>query len=290
MNETYNDYGNKSKKNLLLIFLGIIIFAVIAFLVVSFFNKDSKFNEDNNSNLSNNVYYDGSRKIKSTYTFDEATEKFAFVVDKSTLIFKKNDKVSLVFIQNQNNNNYYVSIRDIRFYYDITGEEIHNHGGSDVGTLCFGESDISDLETFVNNFKTGNFRKDRTHNVKNIEVIESNKDYFIGNWIDDVDGFKLNEYYYAQKIGNKLFYAYRSSYVDESSDFDLIVKELKSLFSCLSEDDRQEPYIFDKILNVPIIKNKISSNDKIGSIENNNVYVESGPDEYYLKYDAIPMK
>lgn len=288
MNEVEN---NSFKKNKLILVVGIILCICIIAIIFLFRNKSNLSSNDNNSSTSSNgVYYDSSRKIKSTYTFDEATEKFAFVVDKSTLIFKKNDKVSLVFIQNQNNNNYYVDIRDIRFYYDITGEEIHNHSGSDVGTIKFGESDISDLEKFVNNFKTGNFRKDRTHNVKNIEVIESNKDYFIGSWIDDDDGFKLNEYYYAQKIGNKIYFAYRSSYSDESADFDLIVKEFKTLFSCLSEDDKQEPYIFDKILNVPIINKKISSNDKIGAIENEKVYVESGYDEYSLKYDAIPME
>lgn len=288
MNEVEN---NSFKKNKLILVVGIILCICIIAIIFLFRNNSNLSSNDNNgSTSSNGVYYDSSRKIKSTYTFDEATEKFAFVVDKSTLIFKKNDKVSLVFIQNQNNNNYYVDIRDIRFYYDITGEEIHNHSGSDVGTIKFGESDISDLEKFVNNFKTGNFRKDGTHNVKNIEVIESNKDYFIGSWIDDDDGFKLNEYYYAQKIGNKIYFAYRSSYADESADFDLIVKEFKTLFSCLSEDDKQEPYIFDKILNVPVINKKISSNDKIGAIENEKVYVESGNDEYSLKYDAIPMK
>lgn len=274
MNNTYN---NTSKKNMVIIFGGILL--VIAVIILLFINKlkndDNSLNNNVSNNTSNHVYYDSNRNLKEKYTFDEAISKFAFVVGDETLIFKGNNKVSLVTLPSVFNKEYALS--NIFFFYDDSTEKVSS-GGS-IGTIKFNVSNASSLEEFAANFKKGIVDNGPQKNyLKNIKIIESNDQYVVGSWEDDViEDSPYYEYYYGIKIGDKIYYICRSSSVNESADFDILLKEFKSLASCLSEDDKQEAYIYDKVINVPIILNKkITSYDKIVSISSTNNYSSSG--------------
>ena len=82
------------KSNILLVFLvvlGVAIIGVGAFMM--FNNKESVDNTPNDANNGNEdtkiIYHDDSRDLKDTYTFKEATSRFAFEVMKQHLYLKK---------------------------------------------------------------------------------------------------------------------------------------------------------------------------------------------------------
>lgn len=273
-NVVNNNYDDKKKKNLLPMIIGGVLVVGVIILVVLMFSKKSDLSSNNGetntgSNVSSSdVYYDSSRNLKSEYTFEEVTEKFAFVVENTTLKFEKNNKVSMlliVFPDKKESN-----IQDARFYYDCSDEN-YNSGG-DIGTINVGESNANNFQEFIDNFKNGKLNEKTIKEVQNVEIIETTDDYVLGSWTVGEDYEKLYEYYFAKKIGNTIYYVYRSSVIDEKQDIDILVKEFKSLFSCLSEDDKKEPYIYDKVINTPAVTNqkKISYKD-IFSVDSQKV-------------------
>ena len=85
-----------------------------------------------------------------------------------------------------------------------------------------------------------------------------------------------------------------------------MLPQFKEFFTCLKEDDGKEPYIYDKIMNVPIVLNKrIKNIDYIyviinsdtgyidGSVSFNKedttdfITIDYGADGYYNKIDWI---
>ena len=94
------------KKSNLGLIIGIATVVVVAVVGVILGSKLlSKDNDSSNNGTTNNsgtnnhsniVYNDSSRDIKSTYTFDEATSKFAFKEYETTLIFQQNNNFELL--------------------------------------------------------------------------------------------------------------------------------------------------------------------------------------------------
>lgn len=265
-----------NKKGISLITLVLIVVAVIAIsaviivLVMNNYNDNSTNinkdtdsqlnNSDNtaNSNLSVNTisYYDKSRNINDTYTFKEATDKFAFLVGDSTLIFKSKEKVKLEMIyKNQD--------MDTQFEYD---NEIH----TSLNSMYIGKSNSTTLQNFITNFNNGILSDTVSKNVENVKILESANDYVFASWINK--GFSTTyEYYYAQKIGDNIYYVYNSSIVSQDNKTSILLSEFKELFTCLSIDDGKEAYIYDKIMNVPIVLNKqIKDVNCIYAITNSN--------------------
>ena len=232
--------------------IGLIAGIVGAVLVVGIggillFNKPS--NEPNNNiqnnggtnNSANVVYNDSSRSINSTYTFDDATSKFAFKEYETTLIFQQNNNIKLSSIKLGN-------ISNVSFYYE---------NASAYYTFNFEESGSSNINEFVENFNNGILGGGKRQTTfKNVKMLESNDEYVFISCQES--GNSSYKYYFAKQIGGKVFYVYSDRHLVELDDTKKseILIGFKELFNALSVDDNKEPYISDKIINVPVVLNK----------------------------------
>lgn len=238
----------------------------------------------NNSgtNITKNVVYeDNSRNIKSTYTFDESTSKFAFKEYETTLIFQQNDNVKLSAISFKTLSNV------VSFYYEKSDSTYFN--------FQFEESSSTNVNEFVNNFKNGVLGGGKKQlSFENINIIESNDEYAFISCQET--GNSSYNYYFAKQIGNKVFYAHYNSLfeVDDSEKvgYQVAINKGKSemligfkqLFSALSIDDNKEPYICDKIMNVPIVLNKqIKNYEFIDNIQVANQKTSTANYRNYMK-------
>lgn len=248
--------------------IGVVVVAVIVGGILLFNNNSSQTNNSGSSNNSstNNesaeiVYFDNSRNLKDSYTFKEAVSKFAFKVNETTLIFEEKDKTSFYSLQQEK------TIHDentnVQFYYK---QDIY----TSLGTMYLGESNSTTLDQFKSNFINGILSDKTKWTVENVNVIESNNDYVFASWTNKAS-VTTNEYYFAKVIGNKVYYVYNSSLVTyNDTKISLLLDQFKQFFECLSVDDGNEPYIYDKIINVPIVLNKkIKDIKSIYSISNN---------------------
>lgn len=244
----------RNNKGIGLIILIIIIAVILVIGGISTFIIIKNINDNNDkqgtgtqnnsgTNITKNVIYkDNSRNIKSTYTFDEATSKFAFKEYETTLIFQQKDSVKLSGLTLGN------SSRVVSFYYE--------KNDSTYFTFNLEESSSTNVNEFINNFKNGILGGGKKQlSFKNIKMLEANNEY--GFISCQKSGDSSYTYYFAKQIGNKVFYA-SVNYLNELNDnkkSELLIG-FKELFSALSIDDNKEPYICDKIMNVPVVLNK----------------------------------
>ena len=254
----------------------LVIGGILAFIIIknsdnnngeqSIENQINSTQNDSGTNITKNVVYkDNSRNIKSTYTFDEATSKFAFKEYKTTLIFQQKDNVKLSGLTLRN------SLRVLSFYYEKNNSTYFN--------FQFEESGSTNVNEFINNFKNGVLGGGKKQlSFENINIIESNDEYVFISC--QQTGNSSYNYYFAKQIGNKVFYAHYNSLFEvddgEKVGYQVAINRGKSemligfkeLFSALSIDDNKEPYICDKIMNVPIVLNKqIKNYEFIASIQ-----------------------
>ena len=262
-----NNQAPKKKVNIGL-FTGLAVVAIVAVVGVVFGSKLLSNNDTNNSNggSSNNekadlVYYDDSRELKDSYTFKEAVNKFAFKVNESTLIFEEKDKISLYSLMQQDT--IYDDPMNVQFYYK---QDIY----TSLGPIYLGESNSTTLEQFKTNFNNGILSDNTKVTVENVNIIESNNDYVFASWTTS-GAFSGYEYYFAKIIGDKVYYVYNNSLVAyKDTKLSLLLEEFKQFFTCLSVDDGKEPYIYDKVINVPVVLNKqIKDVKSIYAINNN---------------------
>lgn len=255
-----NSQPPKKKINLGLI-VGVVAAVVVVGIVgVLLFNKpsgqtnnDGTQNNSGTNNTTNVDYSDSSRSINSTYTFDEATSKFAFKEYETTLIFQQNNNVKLSSIKLGN-------ISNVSFYYE---------NASNYYTFSFEESGSLNINEFVENFNNGILGGGKKQTTfQNIKILESNDEYVFISCQES--GNSSYKYYFAKQIGNKVFYAHSDRQLTELNDNQKSVMLIgfKELFNTLSVDDNKEPYISDKILNIPVVLNKqIKSYELIDTIQ-----------------------
>lgn len=247
---------NSPKKINLGLIIGIVTVVVVATIGIVFGSKilSNKEDDNKNNNFSKELsYYDKTRSIKSTYTFDEAISKFAFKEYETTLVFQQNNNVKLSNIKLGN-------ISNISFYYEKENSYF---------TFTFEESGSSNINEFVGNFKSGILGGEkRQTSFENIKILETNDEYVFISCQES--GNSSYKYYFAKQIGNKVFFAYSNRNLTELNDNKKseMLNGFKELFSTLSSDDNKEPYISDKILNVPVVLNKqIKSYELIDTIQ-----------------------
>lgn len=276
---TFENGNNVDNKNLnsklsmkisLVLIIGIVFTIVIVGVGIFFSNKlFSNSNNKNNPVIDNNnstktdiIYYDKSRDLKDVYTFKEAVKKFAFLVSENTLIFEENENIKL--------DNYstgktaYDELRNAQFNYN-------QQKYISLGAMDLGESSVTTLDEFINNFKIGKLSEKVVYKVENVNIIESNDEYVFASWENkDISQLTSYEYYFAKIIGNKVYYVYHTTVISlNETKIDLLLTQFKEFFTCLKEDDGKEPYIYDKIINVPMVLNKkITNVDYISFIIN----------------------
>lgn len=298
-NDNNQSFNNKPPKKINLgLIIGIVVLVVVIGAGVVFgsklLSKDNNNSNDNSSNVDIN-YYDKNRELKDTYTFKEAVSKFAFKVNNTTLIFEENDKTTFEWLmQDETIHN---DLWNALFKYK---QDIY----TSLGEIYVGESSATTLEEFINNFKVGKLSDNTTWKVEDVNIIESNDDYVFASWTNK--GLVTNyEYYFAKKIGNTIYYAFNSSVISyNDTKISLLLPQFKEFFTCLKADDGKEPYIYDKIINVPIVLNKkIQNVDYISGITNSDkgyidgsvtfnkkdttdfITIDYGADSYYTKID-----
>lgn len=243
------------KINLGLIIGIVAVVAVVGIGALLLFNKPSSQNNNNGTTTNANVVYnDSSRNIKSTYTFDEATSQFAFKEYETSLIFKQTGSVKFSYI------NFKPLSNVVSFYYEKDDSTHFN--------FQLEESGSTNINEFVNNFNNGILGGGKSQlSFENIKILESNDEYVFVSC--QQKGNSSYNYYFAKQIGNKVFYGHnkRSFELDDKTKSEMLIG-FKELFSTLSIDDNQEPYISDKILNVPVVLDKqIASYELISEIK-----------------------
>ena len=282
-NSNQNFNSKPPKKNHFGLIIGIIATSVIAGVgALLLFNRSSNQGDNNGitSNNANVVYSDSSRNINSTYTFDEAVSKFAFKEYETTLIFQQKDNTKLSSISFGNFNT-------VVFYYEKNGATYFH--------FQFNESSSTNVNEFVNNFKNGVLGGGTKQlSFENINILESNDEYAFISCQET--GNSSYNYYFAKQIGGKVFYAHYNSLfeVDDSEKVGYqeainkgkseMLIGFKELFSALSIDDNKEPYIVDKIMNVPnILNKKIENYEFIDNIQVVNPKVSTLKYRNYIK-------
>ena len=277
------------------ILLGLICGGLVLGLATGCGKQANNSNSNNNSSNIEVNYYDKDRELKDTYTFKEAVSKFAFKVNNTTLIFEANNKTTFEWLmQDETIHN---DLWNALFKYK---QDIY----TSLGEIYVGESSATTLEEFINNFKVGKLSDNTTWKVEDVNIIESNDDYVFASWTNK--GIVTNyEYYFAKKIGNTIYYAFNSSVISyNDTKISLLLPQFKEFFTCLKADDGKEPYIYDKIINVPIVLNKkIQNVDYISGIINSDkgyidgsvtfnkkdttdfITIDYGADNYYTKID-----
>jgi len=254
-NQSFNSKPPK-KMNLGLIIGIVAAVAVIGIGALLLFNKPSS--QTNNNGTTNNnanvVYNDNSRNIKSTYTFDEATSQFAFKEYETSLIFKQTDNVKFSSISFKPLSNV------VSFYYE--------KDDATYFTFQFEESSSTNINEFVNNFNNGILGGGKSQlSFENIKILQSNDEYVFVSC--QQKGNSSYNYYFAKQIGNKVFYGHNNRRLesDDNTKSKMLIG-FKELFNALSIDDNKEPYISDKILNVPVVLDKqIASYELISEIK-----------------------
>ncbi len=275
--------------------LAIGVVTIIVAIIISTKLLSNKKNETLNNNITENnqvSYYDKSRSINSTYTFDEATSKFAFKATMQeynkqstfdTLIFEEKDNLKLSRASRTISNN---DDFNIEFYYKYNQTISFNYD--------FYQSDSNELNDFVEDFK-------KLRDVN--RIIELNNDYV---YIE----YKLmnfeTDYCFAKKIGNRVFYATTTiNNDDKENEYKLALIGFQELFNSLKNDNGKEPYLQDKILNVPMVLNKKIKNhnlidaiitlikqrnsfDLYSQYKNGEVHLNDGKvkTSFYIYYDA----
>lgn len=292
--QTPNNIQPPKKSNLGLIIgiVAVVVVAVIGIVLGSrlLFNNNNVSDDETSNNKSTDtkvIYYDNSRNLKDNYTFKEAVNQFAFKVSESTLIFEENDKTT--FYTLNLDNTIYDELMNIEFNYK---QDIY----TSLGTIYLGESNSTTLEEFKTNFENGILSDKTKWTIENVNIIDSNNEYVFASWTNKA-AVTTNEYYFAKQIGNKVYYAYNTSLTTlNDKKISLLLEEFKEFFTCLKEDDGIEPYIYDKIINVPVVLNKkiknvnfiysISNNTSNGYLDGSVNFAESGVDFISLEYGA----
>jgi len=194
------------------------------------------------------TYYDPSRELKDSYTFKEATSKFAFPVSDTNLIFSDNGETgfNLQFHYDENNK----IVGDISFY------ESGYLPNSD--NLILRETAYSSLNDFSDAFLAGNAELTSAlfnPTYKDFELIESTDEYMVFKNISETSSSSSSNLYFAKMIGDRVYYLVLSYFSEEQSLSDFIFVS-EGAFICLDVDDGKEPFIFDKISNVPLPGNR----------------------------------
>lgn len=208
------------------------------------------------------VYWDPTRALKDQYTLEEAVKKYAIVVGHSTLIYTACDELQL-------DSDFYCT--DYGYYYFMNTNWVY-FLGSDGKTIDFPdtyvdlkESKYSTLSDFTENlsqiFIDGNFGYYAHDEPENqlISIVEQTDDHIFATVKLKMD-YCSEALYYATIIDGKVFYSkYQTHYrnvelTDEERQ--LFARYSEILFDHLNPDDGTEPYLYDKLVNIPLLGGK----------------------------------
>ncbi len=205
------------------------------------------------------VYWDPQRDLKAEYTLKEATEKYAFIVDYTTLIYTACDE-----LQTQHE---FICV-------DYGSHLFSNHNtilclNSDgkvlEGNVSYLELDTMDgtsadqvISELPYKFAGPMGGYSEENSTLDIRVIENTEDHVLVHIRDSKDEPSHEALYYAKPVGGTWILVIRNvwntqtAYL-EDKDIPVFTHYAEILLNHLGPDDGKEPYIYDKIVNTPFL-------------------------------------
>lgn len=235
------------------------------------------------------VYWDPERYLEPEYTLEEATEKYAFVADHTTLIYNSCDELSMS----------------------------HSFRCVDYGSRLFSNRNSAQCLDPDGNVHAGNITHLQLNVLENTSVytpfeemvhdpmcyyrlppsefkteeIESADDHVIQH-ITEPDTSR--EFLYYGKVMDKslilvTFENYNTDTPLTENDIQDFIHYAEVLFEHLEPDNGSEPYIYDKIVNVPILGGMhVTGFNHLTSISRNSIGLDTREDSS-LQYISLTL-
>ena len=228
----------------------------------------------------NVVYWDPSRNLKDEYTIEEAQKKYAIVVGYSTLIYTACEDLLM------SHTFYCTDYGDKRFQNSnrVSFQTLEKSQDDLVVTYAeLKDPNCSSLSEFIDNLgylyvgNMGHYSPEDP-NAPMITIVEQTEDHVFAKVKPTSH---INEgLFYGKLIGDKVFYTvYNNTYSNETMtnlDRQNFVKYSAILFEHLSPDDGVEPYIYDKIVNTPLLGSKyVTSFSNIETISGKSICLKT---------------
>ena len=229
------------------------------------------------------VYLDPGRDLKDEYTFEEATSKYAIKLSCSTLICTSCDEIRMThsfWCTDYGAGRYNLENRACCL--DSDGNIV------DCATSFFNLEDtgFTTLDEFFENIADVHFSswKRRLDYKPDPEITVIDRTY--NHIFVQVE----NNLYYARKIDDRVYYAYYDAnyYDDPMTDKERgnFSHYAALMFDHLSPDDGSEPYIYDKLVNVPLFGRKhLSGFNRLTNINRNCIRVDADFSEVSIIID-----
>ncbi len=239
------------------------------------------------------VYWDPSRALKEEYTMDEAFKKYAIVAGKSTLIYTACDDLRTYhefYCPDYGYGEFWNFNQAV--FLDADGKAIDGRitnaylKGSDSASLSEFKENLGQL--FVDSKLP--FRVDPED--LQITIIEDTDDHIFASIIiksvyrneennEEVDYDEA--LFYAEIIsGNVFFTVYENRWLDHEftdEERQYFTRYSKIYFDHLSPDDKVEPYIYDKLVNTPILGSRhVTSFNNIHEARNGSIQLRAKPE------------
>lgn len=204
------------------------------------------------------VYWDPSRDLKEKYTIEEALKKYAIVVGHSTLIYTACDELRM-------DHSFYCTDYGAKRFENSNSAFFLGSDGNPIDGLVtradLRDPDCSSLSEFKENLGwlyVGNmgYYSPEDPDAPKITIFEELDDHIFAS-VKNTPPYSEEGLYYATVIDGKVFYSVYKiiSRDDEFTDEDRqeFLRYSKILFEHLSPDDKVEPYLYDKLVNTPIL-------------------------------------
>ena len=241
------------------------------------------------------VYWDPSRALKENYTIEDALKKYAFVAGHSTLIYTPCNDLRMT-------HEFYCADYGNRLFMDINSVSFLGSDGKridgEVSYVNLLNAECSSFDEFLKNLgqiyvgNMGYYSPDEP-DAPQITIVEQTDDHLFATVKRMPPARSEEGLYYAKIIGAKVFYTrhqiqYRDDeYKDE--DRQNFVRYSAILFDHLSPDDGVEPYIYDKIVNIPVFGGKhITSFGHIVSISGKTINMKTRKGSRIESFAIVP--
>ena len=242
-------------------------------------------------------YLDGARNLKASYTFEEAQERYAIKLYRSTLICESCDEFTWSH-----------SFRCFDYGSRLCNCENEIHYKSEEGTFyhfVLEDTVYRSLDDFVKDFKNMQYICDSDAysrmKIEETDIMENTRDRVFAS-AKIKGGYN---YYYAEKIGGRVYITKLGTISDGETCYDPNEFRYVSsmVFAHLSADNGIEPYIYDKMVNVTFFGdkhltsfNQIYKINEYGSPLKNEITLDNStingfwvmiePDESLLEYNG----
>lgn len=231
------------------------------------------YNSDDRTELPTRIRYtDPGRKLKSSYTLEEAEKRYAIKLQHSTLICTACDDYSF--------RHGFVCMDYKDDIYSCTNTVSYRTSEGTLLQMDLKDTEYSSLSAYWNDYKkTTEEYRDICHNKysSSHEIIEKTSGY-IFSCLACPESSTNGKYTYcfAKKIGRRVYtlditYYTRSLTESEREEY---VEVSKLVFDHLSQDNGKEPYIYDKLVNVAIFGDKyLTGFNQLKYVQDNYLYI-----------------